>query len=125
MYSIHGGALTLLLGIYAVMNSCNSPCTPSIVTVSSSIGTCTRDLLPAGRALRARPAGPKITLPFPRLYICASALITCAIITSHTLLPCDLTYSRLQQFRRLLCIAAMSSLPQLQLRDGYREAEAT
>ena len=25
------------------------------------------------------------------LYICASALITCAIITSRTLLPCDLT----------------------------------
>ena len=27
--------------------------------------------------------------------------------------------------RRLLCVAAMSSLPQLRLRDGYREAEAT
>ena len=39
-----------------------------------------------------------------------------------TLLPC---FSRLRQFRRLLCIAAMSSLPQLRLRDGYREAEAT
>ena len=25
------------------------------------------------------------------IYVCASALITCAIITSHTLLPCDLT----------------------------------
>jgi len=25
--------------------------------------------LPAGRALRARPAGPKITLLFPRMYI--------------------------------------------------------
>ena len=46
--------------------------------------------LPAGHA-RARPAGPKITLLFPRLLVCASALITCAIITSHTLLPCDLT----------------------------------
>jgi len=34
-------------------------------------------------------------------------------------------FSRLQQFRRLLCVAAMSSLPQLRLRDGYREAEAT
>jgi len=32
-------------------------------------------------------------------------------------------FSRLQQL--LLCVAAMSSLPQLQLRDGYREAEAT
>ena len=48
--------------------------------------------LPAGRARSARQAGPKITLPFPHLYIsCASALITCAIITSRTLLPCDLT----------------------------------
>jgi len=56
-------------------------------------------------------------------YICASALITCAIITSRTLLPCDLT-SQHRQFRRLLCVAAMSSLPQLRLRDGYREAEA-
>jgi len=34
-------------------------------------------------------------------------------------------FSRLRQFRRLLCVAAMSSLPQLRLRDGYREAEAT
>ena len=48
-------------------------------------------LLPAGRARSARPAGPKIALLFPCLYICASALITCAIITSRTLLPCDLT----------------------------------
>jgi len=30
-------------------------------------------------------------------------------------------FGRLQ----LLCVAAMSSLPQLRLRDGYREAEAT
>ena len=37
----------------------------------------------------AGPAGPKNTLPFPRLYTCASALITCAIITSRTSLPCD------------------------------------
>ena len=34
-------------------------------------------------------------------------------------------FSRLLQFKRLLCIAAMSSLPQLQLQDGYREAEVT
>ena len=34
-------------------------------------------------------------------------------------------FSRLRQFRRLLCVAAMSSLPQLRLWDGYREAEAT
>jgi len=41
--------------------------------------------------LHARLAGPKITLYFPHLYICASPLIMCAIIMSHTLLPCDLT----------------------------------
>jgi len=34
-------------------------------------------------------------------------------------------FIRLQQFRRLLCEAAMSSVPQLRLRGGYREAEAT
>jgi len=34
-------------------------------------------------------------------------------------------FSRPRQLRRLLCVAAMSSLPQLRLRDGYREAEAT
>ena len=28
--------------------------------------------LPAGHARRVRPAGPKITLPFPHLYICSS-----------------------------------------------------
>jgi len=28
-------------------------------------------------------------------------------------------FSRLRQFRRLLCVAAMSSLAQLRLRDGY------
>jgi len=33
-------------------------------------------------------------------------------------------FSQLWQFRQLLCVAAMSSLTQLQLRDGYREAEA-
>ena len=49
--------------------------------------------LPAGHARSARPAGPKITFHFLVLcmYLCASALTTCTIITSHTLLPCDLT----------------------------------
>jgi len=72
-----------------------------------------------------RPAGLRLLCGFCICsYICASALITCAIITSRTLLPCNLT-SRLWQFRRLLCVAVMSSLPQLRLRDGYREAEET
>ena len=33
-------------------------------------------------------------------------------------------FSRLSQFRQLLCVAAMSSLAQLWVRDGYWEAEA-
>ena len=37
-------------------------------------------LLPAGHALRARPAGPKITLPFPRLYI---DLYICVSVRPH------------------------------------------
>ena len=34
-------------------------------------------------------------------------------------------FSQLRQFRRLLCVAAMSSLAQLRVWDGYGEAEAT
>jgi len=82
-------------------------------------------LLPAGRVRNARPAGPKITLLFSRLLVCASALITCAIITSRKLLPCDLTSVYFGLQRLLSCVAAMSSLPQLRLWDEYREAEAT
>ena len=69
-------------------NTCEifSTLTKTVITVG---------FLPAGHARSARPASPKITLRFPHLYIyiyvCASALITCAIITSRTLLPCDLT----------------------------------
>jgi len=51
--------------------------------------------LPAGRAQSTRPAGPRIGLCFLRhfvgLLVCASPLTTCAIVTSHTLLPCDFT----------------------------------
>jgi len=51
--------------------------------------------LPAGSVLCVWPAGPKITLGFSHLYIyiCASALIMCAIITSGTLLLCDIIYT--------------------------------
>jgi len=61
------------------------------------------------------------------IYICASALITCAIITSHTLHCCHATLlSQLLQFRRLLCVATTSSLAaQLRIWNEYREAEAT
>ena len=61
----------------------------SMIAISSMLS----GFLPAGHVLRTQPAGPKITLHFPCLYLCncASALITCAIIMSRTLLPCDLT----------------------------------
>jgi len=53
-------------------------------------------------------------------YICASALITCAIITSRSLHCCHPTLlSGLWQFRRLLCVTTVSSLAQLRVRDGY------
>ena len=59
-------------------------------------------------------------------YICVSALITCAIITSCSLHCYHVTLlSRLRQLRRLLCVATTSSLAQLRVRDGYWEAEAT
>ena len=41
--------------------------------------------------VRGQLTSPMVTLQFPCLYLCVSALITCAIITSRTLLPCDLT----------------------------------
>ena len=72
--------------------------------------------LPAGRTLRARPAGPKITLRFLRLYI----YICMCVHTYHVhnnyvtyIVAMQPYFSRLRQFRRLLCVAAMSSLPQL------------
>jgi len=57
------------------------------------------------------------------MYLCAPTLIMCAIITSCTLLPGDLTLVSLY-FRQLLSVAIISSLAQLQVRDGYREADA-
>ena len=57
------------------------------------------------------------------IYICASALITCTIITSHSLHCWHATL--LQQFRRLFCVATTSSLAQFRVQDGYREAETT
>jgi len=40
---------------------------------------------PVWYALRVCPAAPKIALWFPCMHVCASTLITCAIITSHLL----------------------------------------
>ena len=76
--------------------------------------------------LRVWLAGPKVTLQFPRL------LVYMCIHTYHVrnnyityIVAMQPYFSRLWKFRRLLsCVAAMSSLPQLRLRDGYREAQA-
>ena len=57
-------------------------------------------LLPASRAWSVQPAGPKIALRFcvcllvcwsVGQLVCVSPLITCAMIISCTLLPCDFT----------------------------------
>jgi len=78
-----------------------------------SINVFCTQLLPAGRALCMRPAGPNITLHFLRLlvyiyiyiYICASTLITCTIVTSRSQHCCHATLlSQLRQFRRLHCV---------------------
>ena len=55
--------------------------------LSTTMTICTRrpivehedDFLPAGAHASARTAGPKIALRFSRLFVCASALITCPI----------------------------------------------
>ena len=72
-------------------------------------------------------AGPKFTLQFPRLlvYLCVRTYHMHNNYVTYivTMRP---YFSRLRQIKQLLsCVAAMSSLPQLPLRDGYREAEAT
>ena len=80
--------------------------------------------LPAGRALRARPAGPKITLRFPYICMCIRTYHVRNNYVTY-IVAMRSYFSRHRQFRRLVCVAAMTSLPQLRLRDGYREAEAT
>ena len=81
--------------------------------------------------LCARPAGPKITLRFPRLlvYMCVRAYHMHNNYVTYivAMRPC---FSRLRafsnlEFRQLLCVATMNSLAQLRVQDGYREAEAT
>ena len=70
--------------------------------------------LPACRT-SAHLADPEIALRFPHLclLVCVSALITCAVITSHhyTLLPCDFT------LMATLSTATVSSLAQLWVHD--------
>ena len=65
--------------------------------------------------------GKGLEEPIIYIFVCASALIMCAIIMSRTLLQCNLASV---DFRRLLFVATMSSLAQLRVQDGYREAEA-
>jgi len=79
--------------------------------------------------VRAWLADPKITLQFPRLhiyiyiYICVRTYHMCNNYVTY-IVAMQPYFSRLRQFRWLLCVAVMSSQPQLRLRDGYRETEA-
>jgi len=74
---------------------------------------------------------PQSRLPYPRLlyvfhvcfFVCASALITSAVITSHTLLPCDFTCSTWQLLWVLAGVATMSSLAELQLWDTKEQRQ--
>ena len=50
-----------------------------------------KQLWPSGHMQSVHPAGPEIALHFPRLFVCVPPILMCAIITSHTLLPCDFT----------------------------------
>ena len=71
--------------------------------------------LPASRTLRLvirLPAGPKITLLFPRLFVHPHYHVCNNLHHVHS---CHVT---------LLCVATMSSLAQLWVQDGYWEAEA-
>jgi len=67
-------------GLYTWLLWSSLPC---FFTFCHSAILISRYLLPAGRVRSAWPAGPKVTLRFPRLYVCiyvcASALITPAI----------------------------------------------
>ena len=86
--------------------------------------------LSASLALRVRPAGPEYFAASSSVYIYIIYIYMC-IRTYHVrnnyityIVAMQPYFSRLRQFRWLLCVAAMSSLPQLRLQDGYREAEA-
>ena len=90
------------------------------MSLYTTLSLSQQSFLPAGRARSTRPAGPKITLRFPRLYI-----YICMCVRTYHVRNNYVTYivamrpyfsrRRLRQFRRLLCVAAMSSLPQLRL----------
>ena len=71
-------------------------------------------------------AGPKITLRFPHMlvYMCVRTYHMCNNYVTY-IVAMRPNFSQLQQFRRLPCVATMSSLPQLRVWDGYWEAEAT
>ena len=68
-------------------------------------------LLPAGHVLHTQLAGPKITLLFLCLFVCVSTLIM-YITYIVAMRP---YFSQLWQFRRLLCVATMSSLAQSEM----------
>jgi len=80
-----------------------------------------RPSLPAGRA---RPAGPKITLRFLCLLVYIYVYIYLCIRTYHVRNNYVTYIVAMRPYfcsasARLLCVATVSSLPQLRVRDGY------
>ena len=65
---------------------------------------CHPPVLPASHVLWHSRLVLRLLCIFQCLFICASALITCTIIMSRTLLPCELTLVDFdKQFRWLCC----------------------
>ena len=68
------------------------------------------------------------TLRFSCLYLCMRLWVSPLITRTNNyvtyIVAMQPYFSWLWQFGRLLCVATMSSLAQLRVRDGYREAEA-
>ena len=97
----------------------------------SSTCNCTVHILCKQISLRSDKISLQSRLPYPRLlyvfhvclFVCASALITSAVITSHTLLPCDFTCSTWQLLWVLADVATMSSLAELQLWDTKEQRQ--
>ena len=106
---------------YGAVNMNTGPVNTSLERRSMS---CT--WISAGSVRSTQTTSPKITLRFPHLFVslCVLSYHVCNNYVTYifAMRPC---FSWLWQFRQLLCVAAMSSLAQLWVQDGYWEAEAT
>ena len=106
--SIVGQSGCVLHAIYNVFMVSDVNISCRLTTITFCVHLC-RDtqFLAACNVRSAWPAGPKIYFAFSAsvsiyIYLCASALIMCTIITSHTLLPwCHATLLELIDFNSL------------------------